>query len=171
LTNVVAFRAPRREPPQRAPALGLFEDAWKAFPEQGRLRSSRREAGPEWAKAAREVGEEALLAAVRRYTAEDKEHKRDCGPPGFHRWLKWGRYEHWLREGPALGARQFADARIRQALVAAAGEPFVGSYLDPCELDGTTLVVRTGVAMTRLQEHSSVLKALGLTGMRKMQAP
>lgn len=72
-----------------------FEAAWAAFPETGRLRSSKRQSWPEWVSVAGEIGEDDLLARVERYAREDKDHRREHGAPGFHRWLKWGRWEHW----------------------------------------------------------------------------
>lgn len=168
MTNVVALNLTPRTPPVTAGA--MFDQAWKAYPDQGRLRSSRREAQKAWAKAAREVGEEALLGAVRRYVAEDKEHKRECGPPGFHRWLNWGRYEHWLPvSGAAVetGRKRFPDEHIRRQVVFATSEAFAASYLDPCEVEGTVLVVRTGIAVDRLKEHARLFKSLGFTGMRR----
>lgn len=106
--------ASRRKAPVQPDTSPLFEQAWFAFPETGRLRSSRKEAWPEWSAIAREIGEEDLLARVQRYTAEDREHRKECGPPAFHRWLKWGRWEHWAPRTPtAVEAQIFSDPILR----------------------------------------------------------
>ena len=54
MSNVVQLRAVQSR----------FEDGWAAFPETGRKRSSKKLSGPAWAKVAKEVGEDELLAAV-----------------------------------------------------------------------------------------------------------
>lgn len=168
MSNVVALR-PRAPIP--AATSEAFEQAWRAYPETGRLRSSRKESLPEWRKACRETGEEALLSAVLRYAKEDKEHKKDCGAPGFHRWLKWGRYEHWLSSTSApVNGRRFPDDAIRNAVIAATSEAFVISYLDPCEVSGTVLLVRTSIGVSKLRERATLFKGLGFTAMRKLTA-
>jgi hypothetical protein len=77
---------------------GVFLEAWKAYPAKGRERSkSQAKTAPIWREAARQAGgPERLLAAVKRYVAQDKTHKGECGPPAFDRWLRDGRWEHWL---------------------------------------------------------------------------
>lgn len=163
--NVVALRPTPREAPATSAA---FEAAWKLYPDVGRLRSSRKMAFREWLKVCRAIGEDAALGAVRRYVAEDKEHKKECGAPGFHRWLNWGRYEHWMpSDDKPSDMPRFPDEAKRAELVAAFGEDFVGSYLDPCKIDGTTLIVRTNIAVDRLRQRANELKALGFTGMRR----
>jgi uncharacterized protein YdaU (DUF1376 family) len=75
-----------------------FAEAWKAYPAKGRERSkSQAKTRPIWREAAKAAGgEEALLGAVRRYVRDDQTHKGECGPPAFDRWLRDGRWEHWL---------------------------------------------------------------------------
>lgn len=167
MSNVVALR-----PRSKAPAVmsEAFLSAWATLPDTARIRSSRKQSWPEWIVAAREVGDEALLVAVRRYVSEDKEHKRECGAPGFHRWLKWGRYENWLG-APAgalisLGVR-FPNETIRAQVAAEAGEAFCISYLDRCTMEGTVLIVPGETAVKRLRERAQIFKSLGFTGMRK----
>jgi hypothetical protein len=132
---VVQFPAPKRR--KRAPVIltgsPAFEEAWLAYPETGRLRSSRKLAVPEWQSVAAEIGEPALLAAVRRYTTEDKQHRKDHGAPAFHRWLNWGRWEHWLAEPRSEVERQrFEPESYRQRFVQLLGEDFVVSWIDQC---------------------------------------
>jgi len=110
-----------------------FEEAWAAYPESGRLRSSRKQAVPEWQAIAAEIGEPALLAAVKRYAAEDKQHRKEHGAPGFHRWLNWGRWEHWIAEPRSQQDRQrFEPEAYRQRFVQLLGEDFVASWIDQC---------------------------------------
>ena len=160
MSNVVQLR----------PAQSRFEEGWAAYPQHGRERSSKKESGPLWAKIAKEVGEEELLAAVQRYVREDKDYRRPGGggPPGFHRWLKWGRWEHWLGPGEmAVLSAQFPDKDMRAKVAAHLGEPWCVSYLDPARLEGTTLIVKTEFAVSKFKEHAAFFRSLGLTGMRK----
>lgn len=165
MSNVVAFKPKPRVTTSTSPN---FDEAWSRYPDTGRLRSSRRQAWPEWCDVSREIGEEVLVAAVIRYAAEDKDHKRECGAPGFHRWLKQGRWEHWTgAKATRSVGRQFPDDHIRSSVVAATSDAFVVSYLDPCEVEGTTLIVRTEYAMEKLKEMAALFRSLGFTGMRK----
>jgi uncharacterized protein YdaU (DUF1376 family) len=76
----------------------LFLEAWGAYPSKGRERSkSQAKTLPIWREAAKASGgPERLLGAVRRYVSQDQTHKGDCGPPAFDKWLRDGRWEHWL---------------------------------------------------------------------------
>lgn len=132
-----------------------FERAWTAFPQIGRLRSSKKQAFAEWKKIAPKVGKDALLSAVEKYAREDKDAKRESGPPAFHRWLNWGRWEHWL-PGPealvAAHAQRFPDEAIRAKLVLKLGEPFVISYFDRASLDGSSVVVTSATVFGKINE-------------------
>lgn len=131
MSNVVRLRA-SAAPQTHSES---FEDAWLAFPETGRLRSSRRVAWPEWQKVADELGEADLLARVRRYAKEDKDHRKECGAPGFHRWLKWGRWEHWAALGAVLEFVQtFPDPQLR-ATFAERFDARALAWLDRCGWD------------------------------------
>ncbi|ALJ08245.1 hypothetical protein JL11_07750 [Brevundimonas sp. DS20] len=82
-------------------------------------------------------GEDRLLAALRRYLAEDTTHKGECGPPGFHKWLTDGRWEHWLFDGvgnsdAATSAPAFdGPPDIRSWAANNHGEAFAKNYIDP----------------------------------------
>lgn len=91
-----------------------FSKGWDAYPRQGRERSkSRDKTLPIWREAARRAGGgERLVAAVQRYVREDKQHKGECGPPGFHRWLNDGKWEHWLPEARAPSASSGVSADV-----------------------------------------------------------
>lgn len=119
-----------------------FEQAWLAYPESGRLRSSKKLSLPEWSRVASEIGEPDLLVRVRRYASEDKDHRKECGAPGFHRWLKWGRWEHWAPIAPRLvEAPKFFDPALRAAFAASFADEKARRWFDRCELtDDRTLV-------------------------------
>lgn len=80
-----------------------FNRAWKAFPPLGRQRSkSQAKTLPIWREAAKAAGGgDRLAGAVARYVREDATHKGECGPPAFDRWLRDGRWEHWLPDANA----------------------------------------------------------------------
>lgn len=166
MSNVVSLRT-RKALPISPAYSDVFMAAWSAYPESGRLRSSRKVAWAEWLKTLAEATEEELLGAVQRYAREDKEHRKDHGAPGFDRWLKWGRWDNWVGFSNLSTARQFPNPKIRQAVILACGEPFVVSYLDQCTIDGSVLVVKTNFAVAKLKEQASVFRGLGFTGMRR----
>lgn len=136
----------------------VFSAAWDAYPRLGRQRSmSRPKLWPIWRTAAQQAGgPEKLLAAVRRYVAEDKDIKGDCGAPAFDRWLIAGRWEHYL-DGIASPrfVTVFPDLEIRQAVISAKGEGWTSAYLDPCswEAERRVIVPRTGIAAQRLRSE------------------
>jgi uncharacterized protein YdaU (DUF1376 family) len=124
-----------------------FMLAWKAYPALGRSRSkSQAKTKPVWRAAATAAGgEDRLLAAVRRYLAEDTTYKGDCGPPAFDRWLRDGRWEHWL-PGATVGSDAATPApaavfdgpeQVRAWVADHLGEPYARSYIDPARWDGS----------------------------------
>lgn len=128
-------------PRTKATTSPAFDDAWLAFPEQGRLRSSRKESWPEWVKASAEVGEADLVARVKRYAAEDKDHRKECGPPAFHRWLKWGRWEHWAPRSTDLAPTpeaKFSDPELRASFHFKFTDERPRRWLDRCQWDAET---------------------------------
>lgn len=144
-----------------------FERAWAAYPLIGRTRSSKKQAFPAWKKAAMEVGKDNLVAAVERYVKEDKDAKSDAGPPAFHRWLNWGRFEHWLPSPETTAqktSRRFPDEEIRSRLVQEFGEPFVVSWLDGCDWVEGLCICKSATALAKLNESAAraVLKRLGV---------
>lgn len=120
-----------------------FTLAWKAYPALGRSRSkSQAKTKPIWRSAAAAAGgEDRLLAAVRRYLAEDTTHKGECGPPAFDRWLRDGRWEHWLpgaggeTSTTTLEAVFDGPTQIRAWASEHHGEPYARSYIDPSRWD------------------------------------
>lgn len=154
-------------PPQ--PVAKPFDEAWSAYPALGRERSNNRaKTLPFWRTAAKAAGgEDRLLAAVRRYVRLDKTYRGDAGPPGFHKWLKDGRWEHWLEpEGAgAIPLHTFADPEVRSAAIAQRDADWVGSWLDPSDWDAgsRTITPRNGVALSRLRDLAGLWKTLGVT--------
>lgn len=140
-----------------------FTLAWKAYPELGRSRSkSQAKTKPIWRAAAKSAGgDDRLLAAVRRYVAEDTTHKGECGPPAFDRWLRDGRWEHWLptwtgadqASGPAPAAVFDGPPDIRAWTAEHHGEPYARSYVDPARWDGAnrTLLAANPFALGKLK--------------------
>lgn len=107
-------------PAKPNPATDDFETAWQTYPPKGRERSkSRDKTRPIWREAAKGAGgSDRLLSCVQRYVREDQTHKGECGPPAFDRWLRDGRWEHWLPEargptGPHISPElQALEARL-----------------------------------------------------------
>lgn len=140
-----------------------FTLAWKAYPALGRSRSkSQAKTKPIWRAAANSAGgDDRLLAAVRRYVAEDTTHKGECGPPAFDRWLRDGRWEHWLpggtdadqASGPAPAAVFDGPPDIRAWTADRLGEPYARSYVDPARWDGAnrTLLAANPFALGKLK--------------------
>lgn len=124
----------------------VFDLAWKAYPSLGRSRSkSQAKTKPVWREASKAAGgDDRLLAAVRRYVTEDTTHKGECGAPAFDRWLRDGRWEHWLpggtgadqASGPAPAAVFDGPPEIRAWAAEHHGEPYARSYVDPARWDG-----------------------------------
>lgn len=122
----------------------VFVIAWKAYPALGRSRSkSQAKTKPIWRTAANAAGgEDRLLAALRRYLAEDQTHRGECGPPAFDRWLRDGRWEHWLPgaggEAAVIAPAAVFDgpAQVRAWTAEHHGEPYARSYVDPARWDG-----------------------------------
>lgn len=143
----------------------VFSAAWESYPRLGRDRSmSRAKCWPLWRQAAQQAGSpEKLLAAVRRYVAEDKTHKGECGPPAFDRWLKAGRWEHFLAGEVSLRiVTVFPETEIRRAIIDAKGEGWTNSWLDPCGWEPAQRVIipRNGLAAQKLRsEVQRVLSA------------
>ena len=97
------------EPPE------LFEDAWKAYPHL-KGRSSKKLSLAQWRRLP-PATREALPAAVRRYAAEGREPKAECGAPAMERWLRDEKFADWMAESrpPDIGA-DWPEARWRVAV-------------------------------------------------------
>ena len=159
-SNVVAFPVS---------AVVSFDDAWEARRGQMRTRGDGKEKTRKlWLKHAKLVGQDRLLAALRRYLKEEKEPT--CGYPGLSVWLNGERYDHWMEAPMTIGSNDSHSPRFpepyRSALVASCGEVWVKSYVDRFKLDGTVLVVSSPTAAARIKEKAQEMKASGLTALR-----
>jgi hypothetical protein len=165
--NVLAFRrAPEPEPElERA----TFDVAWGLLTDVMRRRSeAKAKCEALWNREAKRLnGQEDLLARLKTYLRDDKDIPR-TGGPGLQVLLRTGRLDHWqpMQQTPRL-MPAFDNKEARQAVAAYKGEGFCRSYLDPCRIEGTTLVVRTDIAIRQLREVAVILKGYGFTGMRK----
>jgi hypothetical protein len=163
MSNVVPIRAPQREV-----QADTFADAWLLLTDTMRRRSeAKAKCEALWNREARRLdGHDDLLARLRTYLRDDKDVVR-TGGPGFHILLKTGRLDHWAPMQPGgLATGFFPHVEARLAVLRAKGEGFCGSYLDPCLIDGTKLVVRTKFAAKKLVEVANILKSHGFTGMK-----
>lgn len=155
-----------------------FVDAWAAIPSTMKTRSlSRAKLKPIWDAAAKRVGgQDVLLGALKAYLKGDKDLPKSGGP-ALDRWLKNEKYDHWLEGENSVVSivrnshnSEFPDKRIRDAVLASQGLPFVVSYLDQCQLVdgplGPLLQPKTDYARRKLLEHAGLFKSLGLYGIR-----
>lgn len=125
------------KPPEGAFSPSDFDQAWDAFPEDGRATTNREQSLAAWVPVAADVGSPALLAAVRAFAASPVA----IGPkaktvPSFALWLRNRRFEAFLGSSvtPASQAPivwNGPDA-VWAACVAAMGEPLTRSYLGRC---------------------------------------
>lgn len=161
LSNVVPFPTP--EP-------SSFADAWALLPDQMKKRSeSKAKVEILWNREAKRLGGQAdILQRLKTYLRDDKDIQR-TGGPGLQVILRAGKLEHWQprQEGVSISADAFPHTAVRSHLLAVCGASWVASYLDQCEVDGTTIIVRTDYAIGKLKEHREVFKAAGFTGMKK----
>jgi hypothetical protein len=152
-------------PPKAVTYSATFLEAWAALPETARLRSSRKEAYGEWRRTLSEISEEDLLARVQRYARDDKDHKRECGAPGFHRWLKWGRWEHWAPVDAAplveIAAKIFPDPSLRAAFHLRFQDDRARRWFDRCGFDPVERLI-TGAGPVRADWVSGPFKAWAL---------
>lgn len=143
-----------------------FDEAWACRAGQMRRRGDGSEKTRKlWNKAAAKIGHARLLEALKRYLREEKEPT--CGYPGLSVWLNGERYDHWLPDEAAVAKVERPPYPQRPALLAALGEPFVVSYLDPATIhDDGWITPATGYAKGKLVEKAASLKASGIMGIR-----
>ena len=137
-----------------------FEHAWRAYPHI-RGRSSRPKALAAWARLS-QAHRAALPAAIARYAREGREPKAQCGAPGMDRWLRDERFLDWLATAASAPASPRFPEPIRAAVVAAKGEDWTRSWLDPCRWTGAAIATANAFAADTLRrELAPVLAALG----------
>lgn len=156
------------KPPK--PPEGAFDHAWQAYPESGKATTSIPQSRDAWEPAAAEVGEGALLAAVRRFSASPVVRGAKAkSPPAFHRWLAGRRWEAWLEPDKPRPASA-VPAAVREAFLPL-GEGWCGSYLDHCawqDVPERALIPATRFAGEKIvKDGRAILKALGLSVLEK----
>ncbi|MGC1303769.1 MAG: helix-turn-helix domain-containing protein [Caulobacteraceae bacterium] len=155
-----------------------FDEGFAAYPESGRLRTDLPAARDEWLSCCLVVDAALLVAAVRRYAAEDRDIKRgDYGAPAFEKWLEAERWRGWL---PSGGAKSATNAvrfdgwpGVRDAVVAELGEGWVASYLDPCTTSAAdrSVIPRTSTGRDKLKrEAAPILKRFGVVVADQIQS-
>lgn len=161
ISNVVPFPTP--EP-------SSFSEAWVLLPKTMKERSKKKAVVEVlWNREAKRLGGQAdLLQRLKTYVRDSKDLPR-TGGPGFQILLSAGTLEHWQprQEGVSITTTAFPNVTVRNHLLRVCGSRWVASYLDQCEVDGTTIIVRTDYAIGKLKEHREVFKAAGFTGLRK----
>jgi len=138
-----------------------FDEAWAAYPHV-RGRSSRPKALAAWKRLSR-PRRAALPAAIARYAREGREPKAQCGAPGMDRWLRDERFLDWLEAAPATAAPAGplfpGPPELRAAAVAAKGEAWTRSWLDPCGWRNGAITTPNAFAADTLRRD---LAALGV---------
>lgn len=143
---------PKADPWSRDANFAAF---WKAATEQGRKRSSQKQAWAEWRKATTVVPAAELAASMPRYVAGDEDCKR-TGGPGLHLWLRGRKFEHWIGAGTVGGEEAAATfdgpPALRASVVEVLGEAFARSWIDTCVWDAgkRTLLARNAFGASKL---------------------
>jgi len=140
--KVAKAKAPKSYPP-------LFEEAWKLYPHAAG-RSSKPDTLARWRDLTAEA-RQALPGCCKRYAAEGKEPKDDCGAPAMERWLKRALHEHWLPKADAPSFTWTGPPQIRTAVVVEQSDAFARSYLDTSEWTGEAIQTRNGYAYDKLR--------------------
>jgi hypothetical protein len=151
-------RKPKGDKPKTKPIWETDPDfcaAWDACPDRMRKRSeSREKTWPIWRDQAAKAGGGALLrGAHAAYLRGDDDLKR-TGGPGFHLWLKEGRWEHWIPKATAaatISTVWTGPPELRNAVVRETSGDFARSYLDTSIWQDGALVPRTGYAADKLR--------------------
>ena len=112
-----------------------------------------------------------LLAAGRRYLAEDADVRRLGTALSLHSWLIEERFIPWIDKPPPLPARWRGPPVIRDTLVNHHGEDWVGSWLDHCswEADRSAILTRTTLGAEQLQRalRAAIWRELGVLVIEK----
>lgn len=123
-----------------------FEEGWNLLPSTMRRRSDAKDKVRKlWMDHARRAGgQDALLAALRRYLKGDTDLPR-TGGPGLQVWLRAGRYDHWQQDeaqavADAATVVAFADERMRASFHERFEDEKARRWFDRCALEGDTLV-------------------------------
>ena len=168
MSNVLAFK-PRAEDPAPELERATFDVAWRELTDTMRRRSeAKAKCQALWNREAKRLGgQEDLLGRLRTYLRDDRDIVK-TGGPGLQVLLRAGRLEHWapMQQQPRLH-EMFPHTEARAAVAKIFGEGFCRSYLDPCEVSGTTIIARTDIAIKKLREAGVALKTHGFTGVKR----
>jgi len=166
--NVIAFPSPDRN---------TFDDAWALLTPLMKRRSDGKTKLRElWNREAKRLGGQSeLLDRLKRYIAASEEIRRKggvWGEPALQVILRSQRLENYEAEQTLVNAEgglvnAFPNEAVRSALLRRCGAEWIASYLDPCSIDGTSVVARTDYAVKKLLEHREVFKMAGFTGIKK----
>jgi DNA-binding MarR family transcriptional regulator len=85
----------------REPGDEGFEEAWAAWPELGRTRSSPPNARAAWSRVCLEHEPVDLMRAIRRYAFEDRDGRRGM-VRSMEGWLSGEYFRHWLEGAPPV---------------------------------------------------------------------
>jgi len=165
---------PSIEPSERGRARMASPDwwgreVWAVWPVAGQRPSSERLViAAVAAEIAAGASPDRLLLAARAYAADKLAWGSSGNPVACHKFFVEGRWENFAKVAPGgpggpLDTRTgFADAEIRAAVVAAKGEPWAISWLDPCAFDPVTRTIdpRLKTRADRLREIAAVLDGL-----------
>lgn len=144
------------KPPSGAFVQADFDQAWNAYPEEGRATTSRELSLNAWKPVAAEVGSAELLAAVKAFAASPVvKGPKAKSVPNFALWLRKGRFETYLGK-PAGGVvlRWNGPDEIWRKAVKAFGEPGAVSYLGRAtwqEVPERAVLAATGEAAAKLE--------------------
>lgn len=159
---------PRAKREAQPPA--AFEALWLAYPHV-KGRRAKPEALTTWKRLPADV-QERLPAAARRYAAEGREPKAECGAPALQRWLRRELYADWL-DGSDSGkiqgpAKRFPDEEIRARVVGKLGDDFARKWIDLCdwEPERSRIVAPLKYVADQISREGPALKALGIAAVR-----
>ena len=146
-------------PPKAREAEAAFERAWAAYPEAGRLTSSRRQGRAAWAAEVKGGGDPArMAAAAARYAVERRRWGRSGSPLSFHNFYALGRWIDCAGEGAAAvpaPAGFDGPAELVAALKGRLGAAGFASWTAGASWrdEDRTLVARTRLAAATLAER------------------
>lgn len=147
---------PSEEPSERGRARMASPDwwgreAWAVWPVAGQRPSSERLViAAVAAEIAAGASPDRLLLAARAYAADKLAWGASGQPVACHKFFVEGRWENFAKVvpggpgGPLDTRTRFVSDEIRAAMVAAKGEPWVISWLDPCGFDGAVRAIDPG---------------------------
>lgn len=134
-----------------------FETAWNAYPLAGRANEGPDRAWAAWGAAAERAGGEGALLAAVRLRADHVAREPAERVKAFHRWLAADGFAAYLRAPQPRDARQWpGPAHLWASLVEAKGEPWVRTWVLPCDwqhLPRRALLTTSPTTLARLRSE------------------